>query len=167
MKRKSHRGAGGRWGNGPRGPHRFAGRGSQERATFRESKFSRGFSRLWGNGPSGLYRSRSGLILGVCKGLANYFDLSLTWVRVIAVLALIFTGFWPVGMIYLVAALIMKPEPVITPADDTEEEFYSSYASSRTMAVNRLKNTYQSLERRLQRLEHTVTSREFNWQRKV
>ena len=146
-----------------RGPRGF-------KQTFREKGpggFG-GFQRIFRQRSfSGLYRSRSGMILGVCKGLANYFDLSLVWVRVIAVVLLVFTGFWPVGIIYLVAALIMKPEPVITPADDTEEEFYSSYASSRTMALNRLKNTYQSLERRLQRLEHTVTSREFNWQRKV
>jgi phage shock protein C len=115
----------------------------------------------------GFYRSRSGLILGVCKGLADYFDLSVGWVRVIVLLVFIFSGFWPMGMLYLAAALIMKPEPVIPPADEAEEEFYSSYATSRAMALNRLKSTFQGLERRLQRLEHTVTSKEFNWQNRV
>ena len=42
-----------------------------------------------------LYRSRSGMILGVCKGLARYFDVSLFWTRFIAVLLMLFTGFWP------------------------------------------------------------------------
>ena len=34
---------------------------------------------------TGLYRSRSGLIIGVCKGVAQYFDFSVFWMRVIAV----------------------------------------------------------------------------------
>ncbi|MBW1873719.1 MAG: PspC domain-containing protein, partial [Deltaproteobacteria bacterium] len=42
-----------------------------------------------------LYRSRKGKILGVCRGLSDYFGVSLKWTRIIAVLTLIFTGFWP------------------------------------------------------------------------
>ena len=29
----------------------------------------------------GLYRSRNGVILGVCRGIADYFDLSAFWIR--------------------------------------------------------------------------------------
>ena len=60
---------------------------------------------------SGLYRSRDGVLFGVCKGLARYFDLSVFWTRVVAVIVLICTGLWPVVGLYLVAALLMKPEP--------------------------------------------------------
>ena len=35
------------------------------------------------------------MILGVCKGLAEYFDVKVKWVRIAAVIALIATGFWP------------------------------------------------------------------------
>ncbi|HQE75776.1 MAG TPA: PspC domain-containing protein, partial [Candidatus Hydrogenedentes bacterium] len=31
----------------------------------------------------GLYRSRHGFLFGVCRGLAEYFDLSLFWLRAI------------------------------------------------------------------------------------
>ena len=61
---------------------------------------------------SGLYRSRNGILFGVCKGLAQYFDLSVFWTRVVAVIVLICTGLWPVAGLYLLAALLMKPEPV-------------------------------------------------------
>ena len=118
------------------------------------------------NPGQGLYRSRQGLLMGVCRGLAEYFDLSVTWVRVIAVAAFVFTGFWPVGVIYLVLALVMKPAPVLTPADETEQEFYHSYAGSRPMAISRLQRTYQNLERRLRRLEDVVTSPDFRWQQR-
>ena len=37
----------------------------------------------------GLYRSRDGVILGVIRGLAEYFDFSVFWARVIAVVLLL------------------------------------------------------------------------------
>lgn len=61
----------------------------------------------------GLYRSRNNIFFGVCAGLAEYFDISVFWSRVVAVGLLICTGFWPVGAIYLVAALLMKKDPYV------------------------------------------------------
>ena len=107
------------------------------------------------------------MLLGVCRGLADYFDFSVIWIRILVVAAFIFTGFWPVGVLYLVAALIMKPAPVITPASDAEEEFYHSYTDSRSMALGRLKRTFDNLERRLQRMEDVVTSKDFDWEHRV
>ena len=58
----------------------------------------------------GFYRSRSGIILGVCKGLGQYLDVSVTGIRVAwVVLTFIFVG-TPI-LAYILAALIMKPEP--------------------------------------------------------
>jgi phage shock protein C len=115
----------------------------------------------------GLYRSRNGVILGVCKGIAEYFDFSAFWVRAIAVGLLIFSGFWPVTILYFIAALLMKPEPAIPIDTDEEQEFYDSYVHSRRGAIDRLKRRYDNLERRIRRMEDTVTSREFNWDSKL
>jgi len=115
----------------------------------------------------GLYRSRRGVILGVCRGIAEYFDFSVVWTRVIAVLLLLLTGFWPITGLYFLAALVMKPEPVIPIRSATEQEFYDNYVHSRKGAVDRLKRRYEKLERRLQRMEHTVTSREFDWESRL
>jgi phage shock protein C len=115
----------------------------------------------------GLYRARDGLILGVCKGLARYFDLRVAWVRLAAVAALLLTGFWPAGLVYLIMGLVMKPAPALPPADEEAEEFYHSYADSRAQAVHRLRRTYSSLERRLRRLEDLVTSRDFSWEQRA
>jgi phage shock protein C len=111
----------------------------------------------------GLYRSRNGAILGVCRGIAEYFDFSVFWTRAIAVLLLLLTGFWPITGLYFLAALLMKPEPVIPIRSETEQEFYDSYVHSRKGAIERLKRRYEKLERRLKRMEHTVTSQEFDW----
>ncbi len=115
----------------------------------------------------GIYRSRSGLILGVCKGLANYFDLPVPLVRILTIVGFFISGFWPVGAGYLLLGLLLKPEPVVVPADEVEAEFYNSYAESRSMALGRLKDTYERLERRLRRLEDTVTSRDFSWDQRA
>ena len=115
----------------------------------------------------GLYRSRDGIILGVCKGVAEYFDFSVFWARTIALILLFFTGFWPVMGIYFIAALLMKPEPVIPIETDDELEFYDSYIYSRKGALDRLKRRYENLDRRIQRMEHTVTSREFDWEHRL
>jgi len=115
----------------------------------------------------GLYRSRRGIILGVCRGIGEYFDFSAFWVRVIAVVLLIFSGFWPVAILYFIAALLMKPEPAIHIDTDEEQEFYDSYVHSRKGAIDRLKRRYDNMERRIRRMEDTVTSREFNWDNKL
>jgi phage shock protein C len=115
----------------------------------------------------GLYRSRKGAFLGVCRGLADYFDLSVTWIRIFVVLILVATGIWPILGIYLVAALIMKPEPVRPFKSADEREFYDSYTTSRESAAQRIKRRYASLERRIRRLEDAVTSREFDWDQRM
>ena len=115
----------------------------------------------------GLHRSRNGVILGVCRGIADYFDFSVFWVRAAAVIFLFISGFWPITAIYFIGAFLMKPEPAIPVQTSEEQEFYDSYVHSRRGATDRLKRRYDSLMRRIQRLEHTVTSKEFDWDRKL
>ncbi len=119
------------------------------------------------NTPAGLYRSRNGAIFGVCRGLSNYFDFSVTWIRVGAVVATPFLGFWPVLIAYIIAALVMKPEPAVPFASSDDEEFYQSYMSSREMAIHRIKRTYDSVERRIRRLEDIVTDRDYSWESRL
>ncbi len=115
----------------------------------------------------GPYRSRHGMILGVCAGLARYFDMSVFWMRVLWLLIFIFTGFWPIVFIYFFAALLMKPAPVVAFSTDGEAEFYNSAAADRRMAIYRLRRVYESLNRRIQRMESMVTSREYNWNQRM
>ena len=115
----------------------------------------------------GLYRSRKGIILGVCRGIAEYFDFSVFWARLITLVLLFFTGFWPILVLYFVAALLMKPEPVIPIETEEEQEFYDSYLHSHRGAADRLKRRYENLERRIRRMEDHVTSREFDWKNRL
>ncbi|MFQ9706228.1 MAG: PspC domain-containing protein [Limosilactobacillus pontis] len=54
-----------------------------------------------------LTKSKNKVFLGVCGGLADYFGIDPTLVRLITLVLLVITGFFPIGLIYLVAGLIM------------------------------------------------------------
>lgn len=131
-------------------------------ANWKQGRGNRGDRRR-----GGPYRARTGLLFGVCAGLAAYFDFSVFWTRVIVLIAFLCTGIWPVGIAYLVAALLMKPEPVLPLEDANDAEFYNSYAASRSMAAQRIKRSCDSLNRRIERLETLVTSKEFDWERRL
>ncbi len=151
-------------------------------------------------------RSSRARILGVCAGLAEYFDLSTKGVRIGAVILLIFTGFWPLVGIYLLAALLMRPAHSIPPLPDEEAEYEyqreyrkektrmarekareraraeaeirvekepeeeyrdgRSFAEERRAATDRLKRTFDRMNKRLQNLEDSVTAKEFDWERR-
>ena len=65
------------------------------------------------------------------------------------------------------AALLMKPEPVIPIQSEDQQEFYNSYVHSPRSAAERIKRRYQKLEKRIQRLEHTVTRPEYDWENRL
>ena len=46
---------------------------------------------------SSLYRSRSGLLLGVCKGLARFLEVRVLWLRLFVLVLTPFTGVWPMA----------------------------------------------------------------------
>jgi phage shock protein C len=111
-----------------------------------------------------LYRSRKGIILGVCRGVADYFDFSAFWIRAILIVVFILTGFWPIIGIYILAALLMKSEP---DAPGHKGPGRRSNAGRRRMTgyqtAERLKRRWRHLEKRIRRMEDKVTSREYDW----
>ena len=114
----------------------------------------------------GFYRSRNGVILGVCRGVADYYDFSVFWIRIGMLIVFLLSGFWPVIGIYLAAALLMKPEPVREVSSEDEKEFYDSYISSPRSAAQRLKKKFRDLDRRIRRMEDTVTGKDYEWEKK-
>ena len=58
-----------------------------------------------------LYKSNSDKKLdGVCAGIAEYFDVDATIVRLLWVAATVFVGFGIIG--YIIAAIVMPRKPV-------------------------------------------------------
>ena len=111
----------------------------------------------------GLYRSRHGILLGVCRGIADYFDFSVFWIRAIAVILFIFTGFWPIVGVYILAALLMKSDPAkIAEAASKPRTGCRRHFTGHDTA-ERMRQKWKHLDRRIRRMEDKVTSREFDW----
>lgn len=51
------------------------------------------------------------IIFGICSGLAKYLGWDKTVVRILMVLLLVFTGFFPITLVYIVAYFIMPVDP--------------------------------------------------------
>ncbi len=58
-----------------------------------------------------LYRSRNGIIWGVCQGLADWLEVSVGIVRTICIVILVLSGFFPLAAIYALVALLIPVEP--------------------------------------------------------
>ncbi|MBT8144938.1 MAG: PspC domain-containing protein [Gammaproteobacteria bacterium] len=71
-----------------------------------------------------LYRNReTGVIMGVCAGLADYFDVEVWIVRVIAVICLYFFTLFT-GAIYIGLGLVLKDTPLSYRGRHHESEFW-------------------------------------------
>jgi phage shock protein C len=111
----------------------------------------------------GIYRSRNGVLLGVCRGVADYFDFSVFWIRATAVILFICTGFWPIVGVYILAALLMKSDPAKSGASQSEPGPGDRHRCTRNDTAERLRRKWKHLEKRIRKMEDKVTSREFDW----
>jgi len=50
------------------------------------------------------------IILGICSGIAKYLGWDKTVVRIIFILLFLGTGFFPIGLLYIIAYFIMPVE---------------------------------------------------------
>ena len=78
-----------------------------------EKDYRKGYENGWYDAEQrkrGLRRSRNSILLGVCQGFADWLEIPAWPLRLGVVIAFIASGFWPVGALYLVAAIAMKPE---------------------------------------------------------
>lgn len=68
-----------------------------------------------------LYRdTENQKIFGVCSGLADYFDLDVTLIRVIWVLSVLFAG---TGLLlYIILAIVIEPKQVVLAKTQKEKQ---------------------------------------------
>ena len=68
-----------------------------------------------------LYRSKEQrLLLGVCGGIAEYFDVDPTIVRVLFVIAALAAG--PGILAYLIMAIVIPPRPALPPGEGDRQQ---------------------------------------------
>ncbi|MDD2405685.1 MAG: PspC domain-containing protein [Sphaerochaetaceae bacterium] len=70
-----------------------------------------------------LYRSRNGKVFGVCQGFADWRELPVDIIRLIVIVAILTTGFFPGVVIYALLALIIPIEPAFNDTSSREKVF--------------------------------------------
>lgn len=114
----------------------------------------------------GPFKADDGVIFGVCKGLANYFGWSVGLVRLLVIISSLFLFFWPTIILYLIAAMIMSPEPAEDLKTQEERDIWLHTQLDPEAAMEQLGRRAASVEKRMRRLEDYVTSKEYTWAKK-
>jgi len=113
----------------------------------------------FGPGPTGLYRDpKNGKIAGVCAGLASYFGVKVSGLRIAQVLLSIFGFCGPVLVAYIVLAVLLHPMPTHLFKDSDDAAFWRSVVRRPADTVSGLARRFRELDQRLAKLEHRVTS---------
>ncbi len=98
---------------------------------------------------------------GVCAGLADYFSIDVTIVRIATVLAGITFTFVTVA-VYIFGVIFLPPKPVDLYSDPNDENYWRRYRRSPRNTLSEARNKFMRLETRLRKLEGYVTSKKFN-----
>lgn len=114
-------------------------------------------------GQKKLYRNRQkGIVGGVCAGLADYFELDITLVRIFFVVSLVFT--LQVALIfYIVAcfALDNDPDTLMDSEGRLSVKIKMRSEYERKSVIHSVHDRFQKLEDRIRRVEAYVTSTRF------
>ena len=118
--------------------------------------------------PTKFYRiPERGKVMGVCAGIADYFDIRLSVVRVLVIIGTIMSGIWPGVIMYFVAGFILEPKPRDLYRDEEEEKFWRQTRSEPDVTTAELRRRFRDLKRRTGELESYLTSRRFKLEREI
>lgn len=100
-----------------------------------------------------------GVIAGVCAGICEYFDWNVRLLRAALVIIFLFSGAFPLLVIYAVLWYVMEPisaaQVGITPG------------TTRPASMDEVKGRFTRLDERLRNIEECVSDREFELRREL
>jgi len=117
-----------------------------------------------------------GWLAGVCRGVADYFDWKVKWVRVIVIAILILTTAWPVVIVYGVLWYVMEEGDLNNPNRPKWSDMpmaaaraAGATASSETASttLRDIKERFSRLDERLRRLEDAALNKDDALRREI
>ena len=115
--------------------------------------------------PHRLYRNKhDAMVAGVCSGIAEYAGLNRKGTRLVIALLTLFpplTAFMLVSYFVLALVLPVKPEDLYETKE--QEEFWQGVNQAPSDVFGSLRHRFRELNRRLEKMEAYVTSKEFEF----
>ncbi len=106
----------------------------------------------------------NGKLMGVCAGLADYFGWNVTFVRILAIIALIW--FNAMALIaYFVLGFVLPTKPDRLYDWDADEEYSRSVRHSASGTFRDVGHRFRELDTKLQHVEGYVTSSRYDLER--
>ena len=98
---------------------------------------------------------RDGWLAGVCRGVADYFDWKVQWVRVIVIAIMILTAFWPVAIVYGVLWYVMEEGDLNNPNRPkwSDMPLAAARAAGTTASTETASTTMRDIKERFTRLD--------------
>lgn len=113
-----------------------------------------------------LYRDpRNAKLMGVCAGASDFFDLNVTFIRILFAMGTLFTGIWPGVFLYFFLGFVLKAKPADLYRDGAEEALWKRARTQPEFSAADLKRRFRDLERRTADMEEEVTSKRFKLDR--
>ena len=107
---------------------------------------------------------RNGKLMGVCAGLADYFGWDVTFIRIGAVIALIWFNVLTL-IAYVALGLMLPSKPDRLYDWDPDEEYWSSVRRSASGTFRDARHRFRELDMKLQHMEGYVTSSRYDLDR--
>lgn len=104
-----------------------------------------------------------GVIAGVCAGIAEYFDWNVRLLRAALVVVFVFSGAFPILVIYAVLWYVM--EPLSPSSAPTLTESGAPYR--RPASMDEIRGRFSRLDERLRDIEECMTDKEFELRREL
>lgn len=115
--------------------------------------------------PNKLYKNpREGKCMGVCAGVADYFDVRVGLVRFLFILAVLWSGFTAL-VPYFILGFVLDRKPDALYEDPAEDEFWKKVRTQPDYTAVDLRRRFDDIERRTRDMEAYMTSKKFKLDR--
>ncbi len=118
--------------------------------------------------PNKLYKNpREGRVMGVCAGIADYFDIKPLAIRILTVL-LMFAGFFGIILVaYFVLGFVLESKPRELYENPEEDRFWKDVRTQPDYTAVDLRKRFRDIESRTRRMEAYMTSKRFRLDREL
>ena len=119
---------------------------------------------------------RDGWLAGVCRGIADYFDWKVQWVRVIVIAIALLTTAWPVLIVYGVLWYVMeegdlnnpnRPKWSDMPMAAARAAGASASSETASTTLRDIKERFMRLDDRLRKLEDSALNKDDALRREI